>query len=68
AGLVLGAAALVDGLLQRVFDELGERVPVVATGGTAPVVVPHCRLVREIVPELALEGVRLVAARGGSRR
>lgn len=67
SGLVLGAAALVDGLLQRTFEELGERARVLATGGAAAVVVPHCRLVREVVPHLTLEGIRLVAERAARR-
>jgi type III pantothenate kinase len=63
SGLVLGAAALVDGLLERMFRELGSRPPVVATGGTAGMVVPHCRHIRETVPELTLEGIRIVGLR-----
>ncbi|SEH50938.1 MULTISPECIES: type III pantothenate kinase [Atopobiaceae] len=35
AGVVLGSAARIDGLLDRVFDELGQEAPVVLTGDDA---------------------------------
>jgi len=68
SGLVLGCAALVDGLLERVFAELGERPAVVATGGAAPVVAPSSRHIRRVEPDLTLEGIRLVAGRTRARR
>jgi len=63
SGLVLGMAAMVDGLLERFFAELKARVRVVATGGAAGVVVPHCRLARTVDPDLTLVGIRIVASR-----
>lgn len=61
SGLVFGYAGLVDGLVARVTDELGDgAVPVVATGGLAEVVVPHCRTAIDIDPELTLRGLRVV--------
>jgi len=63
SGIVFGTAALVDGLLERMFRELGERPPVVATGGAAGIVAPHCRHIRASVPDLTLEGIRIVGER-----
>jgi len=70
AGIILGLAAAVDGLLERTFRELGGKTAVVATGGAAPLVVPHSRLLSRVEPDLTLEGIRLVAGRmaGGRRR
>ncbi len=68
SGVVLGAAAAVDGLLERMFRELGERPPVVATGGTADLIAPLCRLVGRVEPDLTLHGIRLVAGRLGRKR
>ncbi|HEX9122195.1 MAG TPA: type III pantothenate kinase [Actinomycetota bacterium] len=62
SGLILGAAAEVDGIVQRIKDEIGE-ARVVATGGLAPVVVPHCRTSIDHDPWLTLEGLRLVFER-----
>ncbi len=69
AGLVLGAAAQVDGLVRRLGAEIVTRDPtagpiaVVASGGLAPLVVPECVTVTDHVPDLALRGLRSVFAR-----
>lgn len=69
SGLVLGMAAMVDGLLERFFAEMKERAKVVATGGAADKVVPHSRLIRDTEPDLTLNGIRIVAERlAGGRR
>jgi type III pantothenate kinase len=67
SGVVYGAAALVDGLLERVLDELGEDAGVVATGGLGPTVVRHCRAVERLEPALTLLGLRLVYERNTTR-
>ena len=59
AGLSIGAE-LVDGLAARFGRELGGKPLGVATGGLAGVVARHCRSIREIVPDLTLEGLRLL--------
>ena len=63
SGVVFGTAGLVDGLVERVSDELGTRPDVVATGGLAPTVVKHCRRVDHVEPILTLLGLRLVFER-----
>lgn len=42
SGAVYGNAALLDGMIDRFSKELGKKVTVVATGGIAAKVVPHC--------------------------
>lgn len=66
SGLVLGGAALVEGLVSRIVAELGvdrEEVAVVATGHLAPVVLGECACFTDHVPHLSLEGLGLVFAR-----
>jgi type III pantothenate kinase len=63
SGVIYGTAGLVDGLVGRVFDELGTTTKVVATGGLAAAVVEHCRLVERTEPSLTLIGLRLVFER-----
>ena len=47
--------------MERIRDDLGAPgATVVATGGLAPVVIPHCRTVDRFEPWLTLEGLRLV--------
>ncbi len=60
SGLVYGTAGLVDGLIERVADEIGGTTNVVATGGLASTVVKHCRLIGHVEPMLTLTGLRLI--------
>ena len=63
SGLVFGAAAETDGIVERMKAELSDSATVVATGGLAPVVVPSCRSVDHHDEWLTLEGLRLVFER-----
>ena len=56
SGIVLGTADLLDGMLARFEAELGGPADVVATGGLAGLVVPHCRRSIPVVPHL-LDGL-----------
>lgn len=42
SGCILGAAAMIDGLLSRIEGELGTTVTVIATGALAGLITPHC--------------------------
>lgn len=66
SGIIFGTAALVDGLVERVSKELGGDARVVATGGLAPMVIPHCHRVEVIEPNLTLTGLRLIFERNVS--
>lgn len=63
SGAVFGYAGLVDGLVRRFRAELGGAATVVATGGLAGVVAPHCETIDHVDPWLTLDGVRLVFER-----
>jgi type III pantothenate kinase len=63
AGVLLGEAAMVDGLVRRVWDELGERTRVVATGGLAERMAPLCAVITDVEPDLTLKGLLLVYRR-----
>jgi type III pantothenate kinase len=63
SALLFGSAAEADGIIDRMRKELGGSATVVATGGLAPLVVPHCQFVDEVDPWLTLEGLRLVFER-----
>ncbi len=60
SGIVFGYASLVDGILMRMFEELGTRPKVVATGGLARVISAQTKLVDEIDDDLTLEGLRIL--------
>jgi len=43
SGVIYGNAACMDGMVQRIRQELGEEATVIATGGLAKSIVPHCK-------------------------
>ncbi len=58
SGLVFGNAAMMDGMVERIEAELGQRATVVATGGLAECVTQHCRNDIIFNDRLMLEGLR----------
>lgn len=61
SGVLLGSADAADGIVRRIKREWpGGRVPlVVATGGLAPLLVPHCQEIERIEPHLTLQGLQI---------
>ena len=59
-GIVYGEVDRVDGLVARIFDQLGYTAPVIATGGLARRVAPLSRTITEVNQELTLEGLRRI--------
>ncbi len=72
SGAVFGFAGLVDGLVRRVRAELpafaGTDVTVLATGDSAPLVMPESETIAHLERHLALEGLRIVYERNQARR
>lgn len=62
SGIVLGEADRVDGLVKRIFAQLRHTAPVVATGGLASLIAAHSSEITHVLPELTLEGLRLLAS------
>ncbi len=64
SGAVLGAAALVEGLVRRMQEALGALAPVALTGGLAELIAPHLRLPEgtecRFFPALVLEGAGMM--------
>ncbi|MBS6516696.1 MAG: type III pantothenate kinase [Clostridium sp.] len=60
SGVIYSAAAAMDGIIDRIQEEMGEKLTVVATGGLAKCIVPHCR--REVVldDDLLLKGLLIL--------
>lgn len=63
AGLILGEAAMVDGLVRRVWTELGSEAPVLATGGLAEKMAPICETIGYVDTDLTLLGLKIVRDR-----
>lgn len=60
SGLMYSNACALDGMTERIEEELGQKCTIVATGGLAAAVVPLCR--REIIldDDLLLKGLDLI--------
>jgi type III pantothenate kinase len=58
-GLFFGAVGLVEATCASIARELGEAPTVVATGGDAPLIAPHCPIVSAVEPEATLRGIHL---------
>jgi type III pantothenate kinase len=62
SGFVFGFAGMIDGVVRRIEDELGE-AEVIATGGLASVVVPFTETIEAVDEMLTLNGLRLIHER-----
>jgi type III pantothenate kinase len=60
SGLYYGYVGLVDGILARLIDELGEVRMVVATGGEADLIANGSEFIREVNPRLTLLGLKMI--------
>jgi len=60
SGILNGTVEMVNGLVARISQELSKSVTVVATGGFASLLKPHCSAMQYLEPDLVLEGIRLI--------
>ena len=60
SGIIYSSAAAIDGIIDRLQDELEGEATVIATGGLAKKIVPHCK--REIIldDDLLLKGLAVI--------
>ena len=68
SGILYGNASCLDGMIDRIEEDLGEPVTVVATGGLAQKIIPLCR--HSIIPddELLLKGLLLIYEKNTDRK
>lgn len=63
SGIIYGFAGLTDGIISRLSLEFTQKPMVIATGGLASIIAPHCSLIETILPNLILEGLLLIYER-----
>ncbi len=63
SGVIYGFAAMVDGIVARLLDEMGEETATIATGGLAHHIVPFTERIDRIDDLLTLEGLRILFER-----
>ena len=60
SGMMHGTAAMLDGLIDRIAEELGHESTVIATGGLAQFVIPLCKHEIILEKELLLKGLNII--------
>jgi type III pantothenate kinase len=60
SGMMYGTAAMLDGLIDRIAEELGHESTVIATGGLAQFVIPLCKHEIILEKELLLKGLNII--------
>lgn len=60
AGLIYGYVSLVEGMVHRFREELGEDMQVIATGGHIKKISNHTTAIDYVEPWLTLEGLRII--------
>ncbi len=61
SGILFGYLGLVEGMVKRLRDELGEPTArVIATGGLAPKLAPQTRVIDVVDSELILDGLQII--------
>lgn len=63
SGAILGYASMIDGMIEKIEDELGEKTTVVATGGLSKCIIENCK--HEIIydKDLLLRGLWIIYQR-----
>ncbi len=60
SGVVLGTACMIDGMIQKIEQQINQKCTVVATGGIAPMIVNSCSHDIILKDDLILEGLRII--------
>jgi type III pantothenate kinase len=60
SGIIFGYAGLIDGIVNRIQEELGEKAMVVATGGYAGIIAKESKTINKVNPDLTLIGIKLI--------
>lgn len=63
-GLLMGYAAMCDGLIERFREKYGKTFKVVATGGDAKLVSRYSRHIRNVCPDLIFHGLKAISGGG----
>ena len=60
SGLLYGYVGLVEGMVARFRQELGDEMKVIATGGLADIVAQETGAIQILAPWLTLDGLQMI--------
>lgn len=60
SGIIFGWAGLIDGIVGRIQEELGEKAMVIATGGYAGIIAKESKTIDKVDPNLTLIGIKVI--------
>ena len=60
SGIIMGQASSMDGMIERIWEEMGCQAAVVATGGLAGCIIPYCKKKIICDNELTLKGLNII--------
>lgn len=68
SGIMLGNACMLDGMIERMEEELGYETTVIATGGIAKFVIPMCRRNMIYDKDLLVKGLAILYRENSAKR
>ena len=60
SGALIGCAAMLDGVVDRMEEELGKPVTAVITGGVSPLILPYCKRHYHLEPDILIAGLQIL--------
>lgn len=60
SGVIYGNASMIDGMIDRIIEEVGQELPLYATGGMAQTIVGHCKHDIILDEHLVLKGLNII--------
>lgn len=60
SGIIISNAASIDGIIERMEEEMGQKATAVATGGLAKSIIPHCKKNVILDDDLLLKGMLII--------
>ena len=60
SGVIYGNASMIDGMIDKIYEEYGKEIPVYATGGLASTIVKYCRKEITLNEQLVLLGLNII--------
>ncbi|MGD0794539.1 MAG: type III pantothenate kinase [Dehalococcoidales bacterium] len=60
SGIIFGYAGLIEGIVTRIQEELGEKGTVVATGGYSDIIAKETKVIDKVNPNLTLIGIKVI--------